>query len=195
MSAPPLDPRLRQELEAALKRGLASGELMAPHQVAEHIRRFRDRFGPDVLRALDGEALLRLMHGRQDGESRCLAYWLEYKNDDEFAGTKFGGIGGGAALKFGIYQRQSDGAWIGSARQPQVLTAEDAVGKARRQRNELLAGDEILKDLDVSDASDEVYAHLQTAMATAAPDLSQGAWSHKYWSLIHPDKLDPYHSP
>src|SRR5262249_7044846 len=32
-------------------------------------------------------------------------------------------------------------------------------------------------------------------MATAAPDLSQDAWSHKYWSLIHSDKLDQYHSP
>jgi hypothetical protein len=40
------------------------------------------------------------MHGRQSGESRCLAYWLEFKNDDEFAGNRFGGIGGGSALKF-----------------------------------------------------------------------------------------------
>jgi hypothetical protein len=58
--------------------------------------------------ALDGNALLRLMHGRESIESRCLAYWLEFKNDDEFAGNRFGGIGGGSALRFGIFQRQSD---------------------------------------------------------------------------------------
>ena len=66
---------------------------------------------PQYLRELDGEALLQLMHGRYSSESKCLAYWLEFKNDDEFAGNQFGGIGGGSALKFGIFQRQSDSAW------------------------------------------------------------------------------------
>ena len=45
------------------------------------------------------------MHGRKSSESRCPAYWLEFKNDEEFAGYRFGGIGGGSALKFGIFQR------------------------------------------------------------------------------------------
>jgi 5-methylcytosine-specific restriction enzyme B len=101
-----------EELKAALDRGLASGELLTPAQVVQQTGLFRDRFGPAVLRELDGEALLRLMHWRQSSESRCLVYWLEFKDDDEFAGHRFGGIGGGSAMKYGIYQRQSDGAWI-----------------------------------------------------------------------------------
>jgi 5-methylcytosine-specific restriction protein B len=32
-------------------------------------------------------------------------------------------------------------------------------------------------------------------MEAAAPELSQSGWSHKYWALIHADKLDDYHSP
>ena len=192
-----LDPQLRQELKAALDRGFASGELMTQQLIAEHTSRFRDRFGPEPLSKLDGEELLQRMHGRQNIHSRCLAFWLEFKDDDEFAGYTFGGIGGGSALKFGIYQRRSDGAWITQLPDAAAwfMTINDAIGEAREQRDELLAGDEVLQNLDVNDTSDAVYARLQTAMETAAPRLSNAAWAHKYWFLIHPDKLDDFHSP
>jgi 5-methylcytosine-specific restriction enzyme B len=173
MNASNLDPRLFNELTAALDRGLASGELMTPTQIEQQTTLFRDRFGPAVLRGLDGEALLRLMHGRESSESRCLAYWLEFKNDDEFAGNRFGGIGGGSALKFGIYQRQSDGAWMaGWPQTQQVLSLEDAIAIARTQRDELLAGAEALTSLDASDTSDASYTQLQAAMEKVAPKLS-----------------------
>jgi 5-methylcytosine-specific restriction enzyme B len=106
-----LDPRISDELKALLDSGIASGALMTVTQIDNQIALFRARFGPEVLRELDGEALLQLMHGRDDGDSKCLAYWLEFKNDDEFS-NRFGGIGCGSALKFGLYQRGSDGAWI-----------------------------------------------------------------------------------
>ncbi|MEP6621671.1 MAG: hypothetical protein ABJE47_20250 [bacterium] len=140
--------------------------------------------------------LLRLMHGRESNDSRCLAYWLEFKNDDEFGSYRFGGIGGGSALKFGIYQRQSDNAWVtGSPQAQKVLSAEDAIALARKQRDELLAGAKVLASLDTDDASDEAYARLQAAMENAAPKLSRDGWAHKYWFLINPDRLDDYHSP
>ena len=190
MNLHPLDPRLREELKNAVERGLASGELMLPAQVAEHTNIFRDRFGPNVLRGLDGEELLLLMHGRQDSNSRCLAYWLEFKNDDEFAGYRFGGIGGGSALKFGIYQRQNDGAWItGSNTQQEILSVPDAIKIAQRQRDELLAGDKVLAEFGATDTSDDAYFRLQAEMEKAAPNLSQDAWAHKYWFLIYHDRL------
>src|SRR5947199_1136210 len=128
MSAAILEPHLFVELNTALSHGLASGELLTPAQIEQQPMLFRERFGPAVLRELDGEALLRLMHGRQDSESRCLAYWLEFKNDEEFAGNQFGGIGGGSALKFGVFQRQSDNAWVtGSPLSQQVLSLEAAI--------------------------------------------------------------------
>jgi 5-methylcytosine-specific restriction protein B len=196
MNTPTLDPPIRDELKVVLNRGLASGELSTSQEITEHTGRFRDRFGPEILRASDGEALLLLMHGRKDGDSRCLAYWLEFKNDDEFGGNQFGGIGGGSAMKFGVYQRQNDGAWMtGLGGQPQVITLEDAIQIARRQRDELLAGDKILRDLNASDTSDEIYTNVQAAMEMAAPELARDGWSHKYWFLIHHDKLDDYHSP
>jgi 5-methylcytosine-specific restriction enzyme B len=191
-----LNSQIFDELKVMLDRGFASGQLMTPAQIVAQTGLFRDRFGPDVLRVLEGEALLQLMHGRQNTASKCLAYWLEFKNDDEFAGGRLGRIGGGSATKFGLYQRQSDGAWItGSPTQPQVLSLDDAIAKARQQRQELLAGDKALAALDPRDTSDEAYARLQIAMTEAAPQLSGSAWAHKYWFLIHHDRLEDYHSP
>ena len=66
------EPRLLEELKAALDTGLASGDLVAPSQITQLLDLFRQRFGPAVLRGLDGEALLLRMHGRQDSEARCL---------------------------------------------------------------------------------------------------------------------------
>jgi 5-methylcytosine-specific restriction enzyme B len=190
-----IEAEILDELRGAINRGLASGEIMTPAQVEQQTTLFRIKFGPDVLRQLDGEALLNLMHGRQT-EAKCLAYWLEFKNDDEFTGHRFGGIGGGAATKFGLYQRQSDGAWIsGAPTQLQLLTLEDAIAKARRQRDELLVGDKILQALDVQDTTDDAYARLQNKMAEAAPELSADGWAHKYWFLVHSDRLDDFHSP
>jgi 5-methylcytosine-specific restriction protein B len=169
---------------------------MTPTQVAEQTGLFRERFGPAVLDGLDGEPLLRLMHGRRDSDSRCLMHWLEFKHDDEFAGHSFGGIGGGYAMKFGIYQRQSDGAWMGgSPTHPHVLLIEDAIAKARQQRDELLEGSRVLAALDAANTSDETYVELQRTMTEAAPELCADAWSHKYWFLIYPDRLDDFHSP
>lgn len=71
----------------------ASGALMAPAEIQRQLTLFRNRFGPDVLRKVDGEALLQVMHGRQNAESKSLMYWLEFKNDDVFAGRRFGSIG------------------------------------------------------------------------------------------------------
>jgi 5-methylcytosine-specific restriction enzyme B len=191
-SAP--ESRLFEELKAALDAGLVSGALITSNQITQQLDQFQQRFGPVVLRDLDGEALLRLMHGRQDSESRCLTYWLEFKHDEEFAG--FGGIGGGSALKFGIYQRQRDGAWMaGSPQEQRVLSIDEAITIARNQRNELVAGADVLRDMDPADTSDEAYSRLQAAMEAVAPHLVGDAWARKYWFLTNSDKLDDFHSP
>jgi len=169
---------------------------MSREQIDQNLRTFRDNFGPTVLGGVDGATLLDLMHAREPGKPKCLAYWLEFKNDEEFAGNRFGSIAGGSALKFGIYQRSSDGAWVSGAAKAQViLSLEDAIALAREQRNELLAGCDVLTSVNVTDTTDAVYAQLQTDMEKAAPTLYHLSWSHKYWSLLFSDRLDDYHSP
>jgi 5-methylcytosine-specific restriction protein B len=49
--------------------------------------------------------------------------------------------------------------------------------------------------LSTSDTSDEAYKGRQAAIEKAAPELSKVGWAHKYWFLIHHDRLDDYHNP
>jgi hypothetical protein len=196
MHASTLEPPIAEELKRAYSQGVSSETLMSQEQIDQNLRTFRDNFGPTVLGGVDGATLLRLMHERESGKPKCLAYWLEFKNDEEFAGTRFGSIAGGSALKFGIYQRQSDGAWVsGSSKAQVILSPEEAMELARKQRDELLAGCDVLTSVNVTDTSDAVYAQLQTDMEKAAPTLCHLSWSHKYWSLLFSDRLDDYHSP
>ena len=124
-----------------------------------YLANFRVRFGPEVLAGLDGQALLDRMHLREG--QNCLMYWLEFKNDDEFPAI-FGGIGGGSAKKFGIYQRHATGNWMGStqAHVGNEISVEQAIDYARQQRDQLLRGCERLAQLP-GDASDEDYLALQ----------------------------------
>ena len=145
---------------------------------------FQEHFSPAVLRRTDGEALLRLMHGREDNESRGLMYWLEFKNDDQFAGPRFGSIAGGSALKFGLYQRQSDGSWVtGSPTNQKVIDVSEAVELVREQRNELVAGADVLDKMPSDDSGDAAYASLQQQLERVAPKLADSGWAHKYWFL------------
>ncbi|WP_164483702.1 MULTISPECIES: AAA family ATPase [unclassified Polaromonas] len=187
---------IQAELRTLHAKGVANGDIPAPVQLDKQTSLFRARFGPLALQAVDGEELLKLMHGRQDNEARCMAYWLEFKNDDEFAGNSFGGIRGGTALKFGIYQRQQDGAWTsGTPRAPVLLTLDQAIAIAESQRAELVNGTSVLSQYPRGDSTDASYQRLQEAMETAAPNLSRDGWAHKYWFLMHPETLDAYHSP
>lgn len=173
-----------------------AGELLTAAQVAAHLDAFTSKFGVEVLANSDGEALLRLMHGRRKDEAPCLMYWLEFKNDEEFPGGRYGGIGGGAATKFGVYQRQADGAWVtGSPSTMKVIDTAEAVAIARSQRNELVEGVKVLQALSPGDTSDATYARVQADMQAAAPDLYRSGWAHKYWSLCMPDRVDDFHSP
>jgi 5-methylcytosine-specific restriction protein B len=196
MSVPTLEPRLLEDLKTRIARGIASGDLLSDSQIRQQLDAFQQRFGADMLRGLDGEPLLRLMHGRSDPEARCLAYWLEFPKDDAFDTYRFGSIAGGSAFKFGVFQRKADGAWVINADGGiRIVSTSEAVEIARQQRTELLAGTEVLNALKASDTSDETYLRLQAAMEHAAPTLSGAGWAHKYWYLLHSDRLDDYHSP
>ncbi|RLS82149.1 MAG: DUF4357 domain-containing protein [Planctomycetota bacterium] len=158
-------------------------------------RLFRDRFGPAVLKSLDGESLLDLMHdsGRRDS----LVYWLEFKDDKEFDTRSFGSISGGSALKFRVFRRKETGLWQAAGErgnQPKDITKDEAIAIARIHRDQLLKGVELLEAFP-DEASDEEYAELQDQMDELAPEVSSLAWGHKYFSLLFPTKLDDYHSP
>src|SRR6266702_3877380 len=188
-----LDPRIGDELKAKYKAMREKGDLLSREQLARYYSAFRTRFGPDRLKALDGEELLEVMHNLGDRDS--LVYWLEFKNDDEFPSPQFGSIAGGSAYKFGLFRKKGADKWIsGSPRNEQELTLEQAIEKARQHREQLLRGVELLENLP-ADGTDEDYERLQLGMNRVAPDVSGMAWGHKYFYLLSPGKLDNFHNP
>jgi 5-methylcytosine-specific restriction protein B len=174
---------------------LSEGSIPSPQQLEKQYAAFTERFGPSVLAGLDGEALLSTMHDHGNHDS--LVYWIEFKNDDEFATKRFGSIAGGSALKFRIFRRKETGNWQKGSEQgnkPEDISVAEAIEIARSHRDQLLRGVKLLEDLPAN-ASDEQYAELQDQLDEQAPDVSRLAWGHKYFSLLFPDKLDDYHSP
>ena len=192
MSEITLDLRIEQALRAAHEAITRRGGLLTVDRIRASYAAFRDRFGPDKLRALDGDALLQAVHSHGNKES--LVYWLEFKNDDDFPGQTFGSISGGSAHKFGLFKRKETGEWVtGSARKEENIDEAQAVAIARKHRDQLLAGVAVLEKLAVG-ADDVAYRGLQGELGRVAPDLYNLGWAHKYFSLLFPEKLDDYHN-
>ena len=190
---PILDETKKREVLKKHEELMDEGKLPSRQQLDQEYARFRERFGPDVLAGLDGEPLLKLMHDQRDS----LVYWLEFKSDEEFETRRFGSIAGGSALKFRVFRRKETGNWqAGGAKgnRPVDISTEEAIEYARTHRDQILKGVKLLEELP-ENASDEDYAQLQDQMDELAPDVSNFAWGHKYFSLLFPDKLDNYHSP
>jgi len=188
-----LDRRIQQELLELKKSMENDGKLLSKTQLDEYYSTFRSRFGPEKLSSLDGEALLDAMYSHRNKDN--LVYWLEFKNDEEFPSPNFGSIAGGSAFKFGLFRRIDTGEWTtGSPIHPKVLSTSEAVEIARRDRDQLLAGARLLEKLPTH-GTDRDYAQFQQDMNSVAPDVSNSAWGHKYFSLLYPEKLDDFHNP
>lgn len=169
------------------------GELLSQAQLTMYYQTFQAKFGPEQLASMDGYSLLEFMHNISNRDS--LVYWLEFKDDEEFPTKRFGSIHGGSNLKYGVYLSKERNTWVtGSSRKIVELSVEEAIAIARRHRDQLLKGADLLDKLP-ADAGDEDYLELQIDMNEQAPDVSDTAWGHKYFSLLFPDKLDCYHVP
>ncbi|QGT99477.1 ATPase AAA [Candidatus Syntrophocurvum alkaliphilum] len=171
---------------------LAEDKFLPEDRLKEGYEIFKDKFAPAKLKNLDGEILLETIfnHGNRDS----LVYWLEFKNDDELQTNRYGGIGGGSALKFGIYKRKEDGKWItGSSKDMRELDLEEAIIVARERRDLLVKGAELIS-LIGDNYEDETYLKLQEKIDKELDNLGNLGWVHKYYHMIYPDKIDDFHS-
>jgi 5-methylcytosine-specific restriction protein B len=82
-----LHPKILADL-AELRPSLeGEGRILPPERLQACCDAFRRAHGPEVLRSLDGLALLEHMHDHGNRES--LVYWLELRDDDTFpAGSR-----------------------------------------------------------------------------------------------------------
>lgn len=186
-----LDERVAQDLREWYKTLESEGKMLSNEQLAEYYDTFRNKFGPEKLKNLDGEALLNTMHDFANRDS--LVYWLEFKDDEEFP-SRFGSISGGSAYKFGLFRKRETGKWTSGSPQKEIqLSPEQAIEIARQHREQLIRGVELLEQLPIH-GTDKEYEQLQLQMDRLAPDVSNSAWGHKYFSLLFPEKLDDYHN-
>src|SRR5688572_1331272 len=186
-----LHPQIEADLRQLREVMTGDGTLPPRQRRQGYYDTFRRKFGPEVLRALDGQELLEHMHAH--GTHDSLVYWLEFKGDEEFPAL-FGSITGGSALKFGVYRRAETGTWAtkGTGSAPKDISLEEAITIARRHRDQLLAGVDVLSAV-MLDERDEAYLALQRDLERVAPDVEDTAWAHKYFSLLFPDLLDTFH--
>lgn len=188
-----LEPAVKQKILERYQQMNIEGKLLSRPQLDQFFSSFRDRFGPEKLASLDGTVLLETMHA--DGKDN-LVYWLEFKNDDEFPTPDFGSIAGGSAFKYGIFRRKATGTWVTADEgksNPKDLSVEEAIVIARKHRDQLIRGVELVRQLP-SNGTDDDYKQLQDSLDRDAADVSNLAWGHKYFSLLFPEKLDDYHS-
>ena len=158
-----LEPKIRSQLIEAHQELVDQGKLPSREQLGRYYDTFRERFGPERLTSLDGEALLEYMH--LHGNYDSLVYWLEFKNDEEFPAI-FGSIAGGSALKFGIYRSATTGAWMnGTPLHMNEISVDEAVNRARKHRNQFVHGATVLERFP-RNGSDADYARLQAEMST-----------------------------
>ena len=125
---------IRQRIVEKYEQLNRDGQLLSQQQLDQYYATFRQKFGPQALSQLDGVVLLETMHGTAGtGNRDDLAYWLEFKNDEEFPTPSFGGIAGGYAAKFGVYRRKETGTWakVGAGHNPQDISVDEAVAIAR----------------------------------------------------------------
>jgi 5-methylcytosine-specific restriction protein B len=171
---------------------LGENRFLQEDELNESYALFKSNFGPEKLMSLDGELLLETMFNH--GNRRSLVYWLEFKNDDEFRTGRFGGIGGGSALKFGIYKRKEDGKWITgrSAKDMRQIDIPEAISIAREKRALLVRGAEIIDSID--DYNDETYLKLQDDIERELGYFGNLGWVHKYYHMLYPEKIGDYHS-
>lgn len=185
-----MHPRVAEEMQASYLALSARGELLSIEKLESCYTVFRQRFGPEILRGLNGQALLDLLKG---GGRDGLVYWLEFKDDNEFP-ARFGSIAGGSALKYGVFRRRETGAWTtGSSLAQREISSEEALAIAAAHRDQLIAAAELL-ERHSPESDDEGYEQLQKRLAEVAPDVQDSSWGHKYLSLIYPTKLDDFHA-
>ena len=182
-----------ERIKQTCEKLLMNNKLVPADKLEQGFSLFSQKFGPDVLKSLDGELLLNTMFniGNRDG----LAYWLEFKNDDEFETNAYGSIAGGSSFKYVMYKRNIDDKWVtGSSKNPTILSIDKAISLARELRDFLVFGSEEIRKLSRPDTDIDEYKKLQISLDNNMKhNMSRLAWVHKYYHMIYPDVIDSFH--
>jgi 5-methylcytosine-specific restriction protein B len=182
------------EIKLTCEKLLLDKKLLTKEQLDQGHKLFSQKFGPDVLKGLDGEPLLNTMFniGNRDG----LTYWLEFKNDEDFRTSDYGGILGGSAYKYVMFKRNLDEKWVtGNPQKPEILSLDEAISLSRELRDTLIYGSDIIKQFSSKNMGIDEYKKLQKLFDDNMKyNMHRLGWVHKYFHMIYPDVIDDFHS-
>lgn len=171
---------------------LEKGDIKSASQVDQEYIMFRKRFGPDILKSIDGEELIETIFNVMNHDG--LAYWLEFKNDEMMDTRQYGSIAGGSSLKYIMYKRKSDNNWMtGSPQKQVVLSLDEAIAKGRKIRDAIIRGAELISKFENPDLKD--YIALQQRL-DSDEDIKIGGygWIHKYYHMLFPNFIAAFHT-
>lgn len=149
-----------------------------------------DRFSPEKLALIPDDELLTTMFYSTAQDKNSLCYFLEFNRNSK---ELFGSISGGSSYKFVLFQNKEDGQWTtGSPQRPLKLSEEQALELGKQLRDYLVKGADIIEKAEFTTPAD--YETLDQELMLATEGKCTLAWVHKYFTMLFPDKLTPYHS-
>jgi len=160
-------------------------------EIETALEEFKKAYSPEVLEALDDDAVLSTIFYTAGDNTNALCCWLEMNRECR---SYFGSIAGGSAYKFGLFQRKETGVWTtGSPQKPQELSEEEALTLGKDIRDALVKGTRIIQEATLD--SLEAYERLDdTLKEEVGSQYYNWGWFHKYYSIICNDKLCGFHS-
>ena len=164
---------------------------ISPNDIKNELDSFRKEFAPEKLEELDDASILPKLFYTIGDNTGSLCYYLEM---NKVSRSYFGGIAGGSAYKFGLFQKKDTGKWTtGSSLKPQELSDEEALAKGKSIRDALVKGAYAIRNMEIADLNS--YERLDDELKGILGDqMYKWSWVHKYFSIICNDKLSGFHS-
>lgn len=141
---------------------------------------FKEKYGPENLKALQGEELLNKIFTGQ-GNEYSLHNYLENKSEI------YGRIGVYNSAAYGLYYKKELNSWVkGKGKSTQQLSLEEAIKRGSEIRDQLIKMCEYIGSLELNSIED--YEKLDGLKEI------KNAWVRKYLHMIFPEKFPSWYS-
>lgn len=145
---------------------------------------FKSKYGPEILKALDGEELLdKMFLGKGSNDNLC--HYLEHDSEE------YGRLGIGNASCYGIYYSKSKNSWVkGKGNSTEELSINEAIEEGRKIRDLIVQTCEFISNYSFNSIND--YKKLEEFKNNH--QLIKNSWVRKYLHMIFPDYFPAWYS-
>lgn len=152
---------------------------------------FTAKFSKEVLEMMTPEEALENLMNSKNKDS--LVYHLEFKNDEDFNTSNFGGIGGGTAGKFTIFHSNKFNQWVKWEGNSQVPISDEAA----QERAYEICQNLVKLHQHIEGSSHATLEDVREMVRVIEADQEiarfyQYGWVHKYFHLFYPEKISDF---